>query len=153
MIYEIFGLLCLLIATIGFGFINWGQNKKISGLEDDIEGLNTERNHYARAYERFTSMEFKPLMHELLFNVALLFGKIDCKFSGKINPKTEEGIKTANENMLKEDRKRLLVYLSLSFLLFLLLILLLFILYTRVILFIFLFNFFIPPLYIHIPGT
>lgn len=104
---KIIGLICLLVATTGFGF-HALLNNKINDIDNLIRKHTTERDIYAHSYERFTESETKKLLHEIMLNIGLLFGKLDIKYSGSIRPQTESGIKTAEDNMLKIDKKRLL---------------------------------------------
>jgi hypothetical protein len=105
---KIAGLVCLLVATTGFGFHNWHLVNRASNLDASITQLSVERDLLVQSYDRFREAETRKLLHEVALNIGLLFAKLDLKLSGGVRPRTEEGIRTAEENMLKADRKRLL---------------------------------------------
>ncbi len=102
------GLICILIATTGFGIVNLYLNSKILDLQNQQEILTTERNSYSHAYERFALLESRKLSYEIMLNIGLLFSKIDYKFSGETRPQTQKGIQKAEESMLEVNKNRLL---------------------------------------------
>lgn len=96
-------VVCILIATGGFGIHAWNLNNKLSDLESQLRDANKQYDEKIRVFERFNVDELKAMINRVNRDVVL---------AGRDLPKREESIETHNQNGLAALRCGLAAWAS-----------------------------------------